>query len=275
MATKEAPQAQAAELVIERGKFFSYALPQGWRLGEDGPFALSLAAPDGKAFTAMVGNAGFFPNYPPDRFIFEKMSALQPQNLRVSQGRRAAPVAGFTQAFEYDVQYQARGISMRGVVKCHVATSYDTAVMAMTAAISEASQWEGYASWLPKVAEQISALNGGAFGARGIMAQNLQNSQAYGEAAREYRDWSQKNWQQVVDQRNTSQDKNNFAVRENLGGVQTYVNPYDAKVPLELPGTYKHYWVNPQGRVMGSDDPSVNPNVGSTEEWKQLPRYQR
>ena len=42
---------------------------------------------------------------------------------------------------------------------------------------------------------------------------------AYAEAARQYRDWSQKNWQQVTDERNASQDRKNFAVRENNGGA--------------------------------------------------------
>jgi hypothetical protein len=145
----------------------------------------------------------------------------------------------------------------------------------MTAAISDASQWAGYASWLPLVAEQISALDGRAFGARGIMAQNIENSKAYATAAKEYRDWSQKTQQGVVDARSASQDKNNASFRENLGAVQTYVNPYEPQVPVELPTKYSYYWVSPQGTYLGTDDPSVNPNVGGTGEWKQLPKQQR
>src|SRR5205814_3583160 len=110
--------------------------------------------------------------------------------------------------------------------KCHIYPAYDSAVMAMTAALSEASQWPGYASWLPMVAEQVSATNGAAFGRRGIMAQNLRESKAYAEAARQYRDWSQRNWQQVTDERNASADRRAFHEREILGGVQTYVNPF-------------------------------------------------
>src|SRR6185295_1751648 len=106
----------------------------------------------------------------------------------------------------------------------------------------------------------------------GIMAQNLQNSTAYAEAARQYRDWSQRNWQQVTDGRNASQDKNNVQFRESLGAVQTYVNPYDSRVPVELPTTYKYFWTNAQGTILGTDDPSVNPNAGSTAEWKQMPK---
>jgi hypothetical protein len=107
------------------------------------------------------------------------------------------------------------------------------------------------------------------------MAQNLQNSTAYAQAAREYREWSQANWNQVVAGRGASQDKNNFQFRENIGAVQTYTNPYDTRAPLELPTTYKYYWVNPQGTIAGTDDPGVNPNSGSTVEWRQLPRVQQ
>jgi hypothetical protein len=265
---------RARSLRIGNGQFFSYALPQGWRVGEDGQFALTLVAPDNKAITVMVGNAGYPVNYPPGQFVYEKLSALRPQNLQIGQPRKAAPIPGFAHAYEFEVDYLNRGAPCRGTVKCHIAPSYDTAVMVMTAALSEAGQWQGYASWLPLVAEQISATDGAAFGRRGIMAQNLQNSTAYAEAARRYRDWSQRNWQQVTDERNASQDRRNFYVRENLGAVQTYVNPFGTGAPIQLPATYKHYWIDGQGNVLGSNDPSANPNTGSTIEWKQMPRYQ-
>lgn len=261
-------------LGIRTGQFFSYALPQGWRVGEDGQFALTLVAPDNKAITVMVGNAGLPVNYPPGQFVYQKLMALRPENLQIGQPRPAAPITGFATAYQYDVVYSIRGVASRGIVKCHIAPAYDSAVMAMTAALSEASQWPGYASWLPLVADQISATNGAAFGRRGIMAQNLKNSTSYAEAARQYRDWSQRNWQQVADDRNASQDRRNFQVRENLGAVQTYVNPFSTGRQVQLPTTYKHYWTDSQGNVLGSNDPSANPNTGSTIEWKQMPRYQ-
>lgn len=266
---------QAGELRIGQGQFFSFAMPQDWRAGEDGQFALTLVAPDSKAITVMVGNAGLPPNYPPGQFAYDKLMALQPQNLQLSAPRPARPVAGFGQAYEFDVQYSVRGIASRGIAKVSVAAAYDTATMAMTAALAAAEQWEGYSTWLPQVADQISATNGAAFGMRGIMQQNLRNSTAFAEAARQYRDWSHKTWQQVTAERNASQDRKNSAIRENLGGVQTYVNPYGASQPLELPTTYKYYWVDRQEHVVGTDDPSANPNVGSTQEWRKMERAGR
>ncbi len=264
--------ASAASLRIGSGRNFSYALPAGWRVGEDGQFAMTLVAPDNKALTVMVGNSGFPPNYPPGRFVSEKLMGMQPQNLQMGPPRAAKPVAGFTQAVQFDVSYSSRGVAYRGVAKCNVQTAYDTAVLAMTAAVSEASQWANYADWLPQVADQISATNGAAFGVRGVMAQNLQNSMAYAEAARNYRDWSQRNWQQVTNDRNASEDRKNTAIRENLGGVQPYMNPYGEERKVELPLTYRHYWMDRQGNVMGTDNPNANPNQGSTTEWRSMNR---
>jgi hypothetical protein len=272
VASPQTASSGGASLQIMSGRYFSYALPQGWRVGEDGQFALTLVAPDNKAITVMVGNAGLQPGYDPGRFVWEKLTALQPQNLQLGQPRAAKPVAGFSQAAEFDVSYSVQGAAFRGVAKCNVQTAYDTAVMAMTAALSEAGQWPGYATWLPQVADQISALNGGAFGVRGIMGQNLQNSMAYAEAARNYREWSRQNWQQVTDARNSSQDRRNESFRETLGGVQPYANPFGDTQKVELPLTYKHYWMDRQGNVVGTNDPAADPNQGSTTEWRQMRR---
>ena len=198
--------------------------------------------------------------------------SMRPQNLQVGQSRAAKPVAGFRQAVEFDISYSVRGVVHRGVAKCNIQTAYDTAVMAMTAAVSEASQWPGYANWLPLVADQISATNGAAFGVQGIMAQNLRNSTAYAEAARNYREWSQRNWQGVTDARNASEDRKNAAVRENLGSVQPYTNPFGDKQKVELPLTYRYYWMDRQGNVVGTDDPSADPNQGSNTEWRPMKR---
>lgn len=263
------------ELRISQGQFFSFAMPPDWRVGEDGQFALTLIAPDSKAVTVMVGNAGLPPNYPPGQFAYDKLMALQPQNLELTRGRPAQPVAGFAQAYEFDVEYSVRGIPSRGIAKVSVAPAYDTATMAMTAALTAADQWDGYSTWLPQVAEQIAATNGAAFGMRGIMQQNLKNSTAFAETARQYREWSQHTWQQVTDARNASQDRKHTAFRENLGAVQIYANPFGTSQPKELPTTHKYYWIDRQDHIVGTDDPKANPNVGSTQEWRPMERVTR
>ena len=262
----------AGDLQIKRGQHFSYALPSGWKVGEEGPFALTLVAPDSRAFTLMVGNAGLPPNYPLERYVRERMAAVRPRDLQLGPGRPAAARPGFDHAIQFDVTYTSqRGIASRGVATCHVAPAYDTALIVMIGAFSVDSQWSGYASWLPMSANQVAAIDGAAFGRRGIMSQNLRQSEEFGKAAQAYRDWSQQNWQGVTAQRDAADDRKNRDVREMLGSSKAYSNPYDASAPVELPLTYKYYWVNRHGTYVGTNDPSVNPNDGSTEEWKQMP----
>ena len=265
-----------SELQIKRGEHFSYALPRGWKVGEEGPFALTLVAPDSRAFTLMVGNAGMSPSYPLDRYVRERLAAVHPRDLQVGPGRPAPAREGFQHAVQFDVTYTSqRGLASRGIATCYVAPAYDTALVVMIGAFSVDSQWAGYAAWLPKTASQVAAIDGAAFGRRGIMSQNLQQSKEFGEAAQAYRDWSQKNWQGVTAQRQAADDRKNHDVREILGSSKTYSNPYDTSAPVELPLTYKYYWVNRQGTYVGTNDPSVNPNDGSTEEWKQMPLQPR
>ena len=161
----------------------------------------------------------FASQLPPDRFVHEKLMALQPQNLRIGQARQGALVAGFAQAYAFDVEYLWRGLANRGVAKISIAPAYDTTTPAMTAAISETSQW---GDWLPLAADQISATNDAAFGMRGIMAQNLKNSQQCGEAVRQYREWSPRGQQQGTNDRNPRRTKTNTAFRENLGAAQNH-----------------------------------------------------
>jgi hypothetical protein len=85
-------------------------------------------------------------------------------------------------------------------------------------------------------------------------------------------DWSRKNWQQVTDDRNASQDRRNFAVRESLGGVQTFSNAYGTNQAVEMPMTYKYYWRDRQGNMVGTGDPGTNPNTGSIGEWRRMER---
>lgn len=277
IAARESAPAAAPQdlppLSIRQGQFFAYALPAGWRVAEEGQYAVVLVAPDNAALTIMVGNSGLPPQYPPAQYVYEKLAAAGYQNLQLGQARQGSPLAGCTQAYAFDFSYQVNGVPCRGEATCSVAAVYDMCTMVMTAAAAQASQWERYAGWLPAVSRQVAATNGAAFGARGVMQQNLQNSQSYAEAARQYREWSQKNWQQVTDQRNASLDRQNFEFRENIGGVQTYVNPYDSRVPMELPGTYQYYWVDRQGNTWGTNDAGANPNDGSTKEWARMQRY--
>jgi hypothetical protein len=44
---------------------------------------------------------------------------------------------------------------------------------------------------------------------------------------------------------------------------------------VELPTTFTNYWVNRQGRIVGTNDPSEDPNRGSTEQWSRMAPQKR
>jgi hypothetical protein len=260
-------------LEVRSGQCFQYVIPQGWQVAEDGQFAVVLFAPNNDALTIMVGNSGFPLHYNPSQYVYDRLMAMQPQQLQMSQPRQAQPISGCTTAYEYDYTYTFNGIPCQGLAKCSIAYSYDMCTMVVTSAASHTSQWAGYASWLPQVANQVSATNGAAFGMRGIMSQNINNSIIEGEIARENRREAQRNWDEATRQRGESIDRQNVYFRENLGNVQTWTNPYGYPT-VELPTTHSYYWTNSQGQIYGTDNPSENPNVGTTESWMRMNRHQ-
>ncbi|MEK7468923.1 MAG: hypothetical protein AAB074_16230 [Planctomycetota bacterium] len=261
--------AGAPVLQVQTGRFFRFAVPSGWRVQDEGQFAVVLVAPDGCAFTVMAGNSGLPANYPPGQFAQEKILQMQVQDLRLGPASMARPMAGCSSAWEFEYSYTVGGAPCRGMAKCSVASTYDMCTMVVTLAASQEPQWSGYSTWLPAVAEQVAAINGAAFGARGVMQQNLENSINLGEQARRNREWSATTWGQVNRERAASQDRQATEFRENLGNVQTWTNPFDSG-KVELPATFSNYWINRQGRIVGTNNPGEDPNNGSTEQWLRM-----
>jgi hypothetical protein len=60
-----ASEVEPKPLRIVEGKFFAFGLAEGWKVTEDGQFAVVTVAPENNALTIMVGNAGMPVNYPP------------------------------------------------------------------------------------------------------------------------------------------------------------------------------------------------------------------
>ena len=44
---------------------------------------------------------------------------------------------------------------------------------------------------------------------------------------------------------------------------------------MELPTTYRYDWTDRDGRKVGTDDPSANPNAGSAGEWRRMERVNK
>src|SRR5205085_2128030 len=114
-----------AGVATRRGPFFLYAVPQGWEVVEDGQFAVVARAPDQRAITVMVGNAGLPLQTDPGRFLHDKLAQSGLSDLRFAPPRAAAPALGFAHAWEHEVDYVVMGMRCHGVAKCSVAPSYD------------------------------------------------------------------------------------------------------------------------------------------------------
>ncbi|MEA2562384.1 MAG: hypothetical protein QOH06_3888 [Acidobacteriota bacterium] len=74
------------------------------------------------------------------------------------------------------------------------------------------------------------------------------------------------------EERQASQDRKSFALREVLGGIETYKNPYDSHT-VEVPAGYDYQWVKRDGTVFQTSNPQDNPGHGSNEEWQLMDRY--
>lgn len=103
------------------------------------------------------------------------------------------------------------------------------------------------------------------------LKQILQDQQVMAQKLAEYRDHTARLAQQISQERMASQDRQAEAFREVLGGVETYSDPYQGQ-NVYLPAGYKNYWVNNKGEYLLTDQTGFDPNVGSTVEWKAMPR---
>lgn len=103
-------------------------------------------------------------------------------------------------------------------------------------------------------------------------AQQLADVRRLGQIAAQHREEIRQMHQQVWEERQAAQDRQNFALREILGGVETVTNPFDAR-PVEVPAGYAGCWVNQKGDVLLSENSTFDPRPGETDDWRQMPRY--
>lgn len=94
----------------------------------------------------------------------------------------------------------------------------------------------------------------------------------WGRLVRQHREEIREMHRQVWEERQAAQDRQSFALREVLGGIETYKNPFDSHT-VELPSGYRQQWVNPQGEVLLSNDPMYDPRHGSNVDWRSMERY--
>ncbi len=89
----------------------------------------------------------------------------------------------------------------------------------------------------------------------------------------EYRAESLALQQQVVAERQASQDRIAEVFRESLGGVESYIDPVNGGL-VQLPVGFNVYWVNDQGEYLAVDQSGFDPNTLNDGFWQRLePRF--
>jgi hypothetical protein len=82
----------------------------------------------------------------------------------------------------------------------------------------------------------------------------------------EIREQDQRFWEQR--QQANERVVDNFC--DHIRGVQRYNDPFSGN-EVELPSGYGHAWANNLGEYIVTDNPNLNPNVGSNLHWEPLP----
>jgi hypothetical protein len=58
---------------------------------------------------------------------------------------------------------------------------------------------------------------------------------------------------------------------DNILGIDRYYNPHEGR-EVELPSGYNYAWSNNNGEYIVTDNPDLNPNVGSNLHWELMPK---
>lgn len=252
------------------GRFFAFALPQGWQVQENTNL-LNLVAPDGSAAIMVVGLVGMLTPFSPGQFVSYALGMHRMQLLQVLAEHPLTPAPGCAAAALFDILYATNNNRCRAIATCNVALGYGQCNAVMTLAAAREDQWGRYAQWLPRIAAEARPAGPQAMMGNILAANNLHNSVEFGQRLAEVNAASQAAWSDVTDQRWASDARNQQQFRETLGGVASYSDPYTGRVH-ELPLTHRIYWVNRQGEMIGTDDPSYDPRTGSTLDWTLMPR---
>ena len=235
---------------------------------EEGQFAVVLVALDNTAVTLMVGNCGL-PAGLPAAGRTRTRSWLRSGRSSARRGR-ATPLPGFQGAWSVDYTYVVNGVPCQGVATVSGRQGYGTVDLVLVAAAAQSSAWERYAGWLPGAAAQFEVTDGAAWGARGIMQQNLANSQAFGQQLAEHREWSQQLQQEVTDARWQSDEVRQHDRGEGLSGQSWYESPY-GHPPERLDNTAAFTWQSRSGEIYRTDDPTDDPRLRTGDpDWQRM-----
>lgn len=257
------------------GPHFTYRLPPGWTVGEEGKFALVLRSPDFLAGVIVFGQSGMMQPMAPEQFAYYAMTGVMrlAADVQFSPSRPIQPMPGYTHAATFETIYTLQGpngpVPVRGVVVSNVAIGYGQCNGTLTLAASDVRQWPQYSTWLPQVA--MAAMNTGPdpYGS-GTMAGVISGIARHdGDSYRQYQAWSQQLWGQVTADRNASVDRQQGAMGPMLTG-QEWIQDGHGGPMIRRSTTPACIWRSRDGREVASDDPSFDPRTPSDINWVRV-----
>lgn len=268
-----APQGQNVQVNLVHGRNFTYALPNGWSLTEEGQFALVLTANDGSARIIVSGNSNFeqglsapgFTQMVVPRFFNGPSEFGTPERLQPMPGYTEAAVTPFrATGFGPQGPETVVGLSVSNVVSVYARSDAFTITV-----FAKEGAWAHMSSWLVPVA--LMAANTGAdpYGRHGASLLNMRLTADIGERHRAYREWSQQNWGAVVQQRAASMARQLEANGRTLTGNEWLPNPNNGR-PERYSTTPSSIWVHQNGRTVESSDPNFDPRSPSDPYWRRV-----
>ncbi|RPI90899.1 MAG: hypothetical protein EHM42_00655 [Planctomycetaceae bacterium] len=269
------PQGSPNDCQLIRGPHFTYLLPQGWTVGEEGKFALVLRSPDSLAGVIVFGQSGLMQPMSPEQFAFNMMTGVMrlAADVQVGPSRPIQPMPGYSHAATFETTYTLYGpagpIPIRGMVVCNVAIGYGQCNGTFALAASDVRQWQQYAGWLPHVA--VAALNTGPdpYGSGTMAGEIFGIARQDGESYRQYQAWSQQLWGQVTADRNASVDRQQGALGPMLTG-QDWIPEGFGGQPIRRSTAPACIWRSRDGREIASDDPAFDPRTPFDVDWVRV-----
>jgi hypothetical protein len=267
---------QAPRIHVVRGPHFSYALPEGWVVAEEGSHALMLRAQDGNAGILVSGVSGLTSWMTPEQFVQMKMPQLaqsngvQMYNLQTLAAQPCRPLAGYNAASIMQLSWTAvmpqETRQVRGVAISNVANVYARCDATMTLASSKADLWDYFGGWLPQVAEQAVNIGPDAYGRDRVNENDVRNADRERETFVRTQEVSRQAWVGVQEGRDSS-----FNMRQgdtSLTG-QGWFTASDGQAAQRL-SFYQTHWKHRDGRIVSFDDPSKDPNTPTDLNWTRM-----
>jgi hypothetical protein len=268
------PTQQRQKPQLTQGPNFSYYIPSGWRVTEEGQYSLSLRGEQDRAGITVFGQSGMIQPIPPEHFAYGFMTqTMRAMHVQFTQVKPIEPMPGYTNGALIDLQYvipmPMGPMQTKGLILANAAIIYGRTDAIMTLVAADVNLWPQLETWLPELA--FAAFNTGPdpYGRHtmtGVIGGiNNQNHAAYTA----YNTWSQNLWSQVVATRQNSVANQAGQMGTILTGNQWVINPYTGE-QVQVSTTPAVIWVNRHGHQLSSHDPSFDPRTPMDSDWQRL-----